>query len=62
MKSILIFCKSCKKKHRMTMQPCPNCDGRGGSISQPVSDNVFDNCYANYECEGCESYRDHTGV
>ena len=41
------------------MQPCPNCDGQGGSILQPVSDNVYDNCFAKYECEGCNSYRDH---
>jgi len=58
-KSILENCKSCGKKHRMIMRPCPSCGGKGGYTLQPVSNKVLDNCYANYECDGCEAYRDH---
>lgn len=53
------FCKSCKRKHRMTMQRCPSCGGRGGWIPQPVSSAVYDSCGASYKCDGCEAYEDH---
>ena len=59
-KSILIYCEKCKKKHRMSLQPCLSCSGRGGHLLQPISDHVCNNCSENYECDGCESYRDHT--
>jgi len=43
----------------MAIEPCLSCNGRGGSLLQPISDRVFENCYANYECDGCEAYREH---
>ena len=58
-KSILVYCKSCKRKHRMALEPCLSCNGRGGSLLQPISDHVFENCSGNYECEGCEAYKEH---
>jgi hypothetical protein len=56
----LEWCPSCKRKHYMIVQPCPECGGRGGWIAMPKSERVVDNCfYLHYECEGCEAYRGH---
>lgn len=55
----LEYCRSCKRQHRMTLQPCPSCSGRGGWTPQPVSEHVADNCFADYACDGCDAYRDH---
>lgn len=59
----LEYCQSCKRKHRVTMMPCPSCEGRGGQVPQPVSDNVANTCTEGVgECEGCETYRDHLAI
>lgn len=55
----LLNCRFCKRKHRMTMQPCSGCGGRGGWTPQPVSDAVADRCGEDYDCDGCVAYRDH---
>jgi hypothetical protein len=59
MKVVLVYCKSCKRKHRMTLQPCPKCGEDGGCILMP-SGKVYDNCKASYHCDGCEAYMEHT--
>jgi len=53
----LEYCKSCKRKHRVTMQKCPDCGVH--ETPQPVSEKVYDMCKANYRCDGCEAYLDH---
>lgn len=58
-KSFLMDCPSCGHKHRMTNQPCPTCQGRGGETPQPVSEKVADKCQADYSCDGCMAYREH---
>ena len=55
----LFDCQSCGHKHRMTVQPCPSCGGRGGWTPQPVSERVANDCYEDYDCDGCVAYRDH---
>lgn len=55
--TFLIECRSCKRKHRMSIQNCPGCDKH--QIPMPHSDEVANNCCATYECDGCEAYRDH---
>jgi len=50
----LQYCKSCKRKHRMTLQGCPTCDVY--EVPQPASDKVADACYADYRCDGCYTY------
>ncbi len=56
----LFPCTSCKRRHVMTLQPCPECNGRGGYIPMPASSNVANNCMAlDYRCDGCDAYRDH---
>ena len=57
----LEFCPACRRKHVMTMQPCPACNGRGGWVPMPKSERVQDICSAHYECEGCEAYKEHLG-
>jgi len=54
------YCKSCKKYHFVTLQPCLSC--RVHSVPQPKSEKVFDNCNASYMCDGCEAYQDHYGI
>lgn len=54
----LEYCKSCKRKHRMTAQQCPTCDVY--ETSQPVSNKVADDCKADYSCDGCMAFREHT--
>ncbi len=58
-KPFLMYCPSCGHKHRMINQPCPMCQGRGGYTPQPISEKVYDSCHANYDCDGCEAYREH---
>lgn len=56
----LVYCPSCHRKHKMTMQPCPECNGRGGHIPMPASDKVMDSCYyLGYKCAGCEAFKEH---
>ena len=54
----LEYCKSCKRKHYMTYQKCPSCGVY--ETPQPASSNVANTCHAQYECDGCEAYREHT--
>lgn len=51
------WCKSCKRYHRVSLQPCPDCGHH--YTPQPKSDRVYDSCLANYSCDGCQAYRDH---
>lgn len=53
----LEYCKSCKKKHYVTMKKCPDCGVH--ETPQPVSEKVYDTCRANYRCDGCDAYLDH---
>jgi hypothetical protein len=50
-------CSSCKRKHRVTMQPCPECGVH--ETPQPESEKVHETCNADYACDGCDAYRDH---
>ena len=52
------YCKSCGYKHYVSMRPCPTCNVY--ETPQPVSDNVLNKCGADYSCDGCVAYRDHT--
>ena len=52
-------CRTCKRQHRMRLQPCPSCGGGGGWTPQPVSDRVASACHEDYDCDGCIAYRDH---
>lgn len=57
--AFLEYCGACKRKHRMTVQPCPSCGGRGGWIPMPKSAWTRDHCMSlSYECDGCYAYRD----
>ena len=59
----LEYCRACKRKHYMTLQPCPECNGRGGWIPMPKSEKVADECgYLGYRCDGCDAYREHIAV
>jgi hypothetical protein len=55
--SWLEWCPSCKRKHLVEMRLCSSCGIY--EVPQPVSDNVANNCFASYECDGCEAYRGH---
>jgi hypothetical protein len=57
--SILMMCRACGRKHKMTIQPCPECGGAGGHILMPESENVQNHCHGIYRCDGCEAYRQH---
>ena len=54
----LEYCKSCGHKHRVMLRNCPTCNVY--ETPQPVSDKVYDHCSANYSCDGCMAYREHT--
>jgi len=54
----LEYCPFCKRRHRVSMQPCPSCNIY--FTPQPISDKVYEQCGADYDCEGCIAYRDHT--
>ena len=53
----LYYCSVCKRKHYVTQRPCPSC--KVYDTPQPVSDNVADACHADYDCDGCLSYKEH---
>ena len=62
-RSFLLYCESCKRKHRMMEQQCGSCGGRGGWTPQPVSSRVADECRADYRCDGCYTYEtEHLAV
>ena len=50
-------CPSCGHKHYMKYQSCPTCNTH--ETPQPVSERVYDNCKADYSCDGCMAYREH---
>ena len=54
----LDYCKWCNRKHYMIQRPCPTCDVY--CTPQPRSDRVCDECGADYSCDGCMAYREHT--
>lgn len=39
------------------MRTCPSCGAY--ETPQPVSDKVYEKCMADYDCDGCQAYRDH---
>ncbi len=41
----------------MALKPCPSCGVY--ETPQPKSEKVGENCCTNYDCDGCEAYRDH---
>lgn len=52
-----VFSKN-KKNHLVTMKPCPSCGIH--YTSQPVSEKIAEQyLFSQFECEGCEAYRDH---
>jgi hypothetical protein len=56
----LEWCAACKRRHRVTLQPCPACNGRSGEwVPQPVSARVGDRCPTTHLCSGCDAYRGH---
>ena len=59
-RAFLFDCRSCKRKHVMTLQPCPSCGGRGGWIPMPKGAWTADHCMSlDYCCDGCDAYKDH---
>ena len=54
----LEYCNWCRRKHYVTLRGCPTCGIY--ETPQPVSDNVASQCGANYSCDGCQAYSDHT--
>ncbi len=54
----LQYCKSCGRDHYVMNLGCPTCNVY--ETPQPVSENVRDHCTADYSCDGCIAYRDHT--
>ncbi len=55
----LEYCGACKRKHRVTLKPCPDCGVY--ETPQPMFDKVYEKCrnHYNYICDGCEAYLDH---
>lgn len=51
------YCKSCGRLHIVTNKECPSCGVY--HTPQPVSEKVYENCRADYDCDGCQAYRDH---
>ena len=56
--AFLMPCSSCKRSHRMEQLPCPTCGVY--ATPQPASVEVANNCHADYSCDGCQAYREHT--
>ena len=56
----LVYCNYCKKNHRMDNQLCPSCCVH--IAPQPVSEEVYNDCNADYDCDGCVAYRDHLAI
>lgn len=54
----LEWCHWCKRKHRVSMQPCPECQVY--LTPQPISERVDEQCGATYSCDGCVAYKEHT--
>ena len=54
----LEWCKPCQRKHLVSLQSCPTCNTY--ETPQPVSEKVADSCSADYSCDGCMAYREHT--
>jgi rRNA maturation endonuclease Nob1 len=53
------WCDRCKKYHITTLKPCPSCGKY--STPQPLSEKVYEkHLFYEYDCDGCEAYRDHT--
>jgi len=53
----LEYCNSCKRSHRLKIMKCPECGVY--KTPQPISEAVYENCWADYACDGCIAYRDH---
>ena len=51
-------CKSCKRQHWVVSQLCPACGVH--HTPQPLSEKVLETCNADYDCDGCQAYREHT--
>ena len=51
------WCNSCKRHHIVSNQKCPSCGVY--DTPQPVSEKVYSKCKADYDCDGCQAYRDH---
>jgi hypothetical protein len=56
-RAFMVYCRPCKRKHRMVVSTCPNC--RTYEVVRPASEAVYDRCRADYACDGCDAYRDH---
>lgn len=54
----LEYCQVCKRKHYITLKSCPECNVY--ETPQPVSEKVYEHCSADYSCDGCQAYREHT--
>jgi len=52
----LMYCPSCKRKHRMAHLRCMDCNVY--TVPQPISETVYSACHAIYRCDGCEAYQD----
>lgn len=51
-------CDECGKKHRVSMQPCPDCGVH--YTPQPVSGKIHGkHSSIDYICDGCDAYQDH---
>ena len=47
-----------KQTHLVTLKPCPSCGVH--HTPQPVSDRIAEKySLAQFECDGCEAYREH---
>lgn len=54
----LEYCKKHKKKHKVSMQACSDCNIH--QTPQPVSSKVHEtHIGAEYQCDGCQAYQDH---
>ena len=56
----LEWCFVCKRRHRVTMGPCQDCDVY--EVPQPISPAVADGCGRHYRRDGCEAYLAHQAV
>ncbi len=51
------WCKHCNKYHIVSNQPCPSC---GVYYTPQPSEKVQEkHGYINYDCDGCDAYKDH---
>lgn len=56
----LQYCHQCKYKHYVKQQLCVSC--LVYDVPQPIFERVYNNCCADYRCDGCHSYEDHIRV